>query len=84
MTQVIRFEISYLEKPWNPILNQSNVEGKNWKKIYSIIEYSKQKISIKRMIIKIEIQFFYYFWLKYEIEKKNQLKKTKQWGSKLK
>jgi len=29
------------------------------------------------MIIKIEIQFFYYFLLKYEIEKKNQLKKTK-------
>jgi hypothetical protein len=48
------------------------------KNIYSIIEYSKQKISIKRMIIKIEIQFFYYFLLKYEIEKKNQLKKTKQ------
>jgi len=83
MTQVISFEISYLEKPWNPILNQSNVEGKNWKKIYSIIEYSKQKIAIKRMIIKIEIQFLFYFWLKYEIEKKNQLKK-KQWRSKLK
>jgi hypothetical protein len=48
------------------------------KKIYSIIEYSKKKIAIKRMIIKIEIQFFYYFLLKYEIEKKNQLKKTKQ------
>jgi hypothetical protein len=28
------------------------------KKIYSIIEYSKKKIAIKRMIIKIEIQFF--------------------------
>jgi hypothetical protein len=54
------------------------------KNIYSIIEYSKQKISIKRMIIKIEIQFFYYFWLKYEIEKKNQLKKNKTMRIKIK
>jgi hypothetical protein len=84
MTQVIRFEISYLEKPWNPILNQSNIEGKNWKKNIFNYRVFKKKIAIKRMIIKIEIQFFYYFLLKYEIEKKNQLKKTKQWGSKLK
>jgi hypothetical protein len=84
MTQVIRFEISYLEKPWNLILNQSNIEGKNWKKNIFNYRVFKKKIAIKRMIIKIEIQFFYYFLLKYEIEKKNQLKKTKQWGSKLK
>jgi hypothetical protein len=77
MTQVIRFEISYLEKPWNLILNQSNIEGKNWKKNIFNYRVFKKKIAIKRMIIKIEIQFFYYFLLKYEIEKKNQLKKTK-------
>jgi len=41
------------------------------KKKNSIIEYSKQKIAIKRMMIKIEVQNKIYFWLKYEIEKKN-------------
>jgi len=61
MTQVIRFEISYLENHEIQFLINQMLKERIEKNIYSIIEYSKQKISIKRMIIKIEIQFFYYF-----------------------
>ena len=32
MIQVIIPETSYLEKPWNSILNKSNIKVWNWKK----------------------------------------------------
>jgi len=33
--RVIKLEAPYLVKQWNPILNQLNVKGRNWKKIYN-------------------------------------------------
>jgi DNA segregation ATPase FtsK/SpoIIIE-like protein len=47
----------------------------------------KQKITNKRIRIKIEIQNKFYIWLKGEIEKKNKfskrIKRSKEWGLKL-
>jgi len=45
------------------------------KRILIIQKHSEQKITIKRMRIKIETTNKFYFWLKGEIENKNQFKK---------
>jgi hypothetical protein len=66
-----------MKKPWNLILNQSNIKGWDWKKNFNYIKRLK-KIAFKGMRIKIEKQDKFYIWLKGEIEKKNQfIKRTK-------
>jgi len=73
VTRDIRPEALYLEKPRSSIPNQLNVERLTWKKAinYKKKKDPKQKITIKRIKIKIEIQNKFYFWLRGEIEKKN-------------
>jgi len=57
------------------------------KKKSNIQKDLKQKITNKRIKIKIEIQNKFYIWLKGEIEKKNKfskrIKRSKEWGLKL-
>jgi hypothetical protein len=66
---VIGLKAPYLKKPCNLILNQSNIEGWNWKKNFNYTKGLK-KYKIKRIRIKIEIQIKFYLWLKSEIENK--------------
>ena len=63
MTRDIRPEALYLEKPRSSIPNQLNVERLTWKKAinYKKKKDPKQKITIKRIKIKIEIQNKFYF-----------------------
>jgi len=75
---IIKPEAPYMEKLQNSILKQSNIEIWNWKKNINYTKYLKQKITIKRMMIKIKIKEKIYFWLKSEIEKKNQIYKKNQ------
>jgi len=51
--------------------NQLKFEGLTWKKISITQNDPKQKITIKKIGIKIEKQNKFYFCLKCEIEKKN-------------
>jgi hypothetical protein len=60
---------SYLEKQWNSILNQSNIEWWNRKNNFNYIK------GIKKLQLKNEDQNKFYIWLKGEIEKKNQFSK---------
>jgi hypothetical protein len=60
---------SYLEKQWNSILNQSNIEWWNRKNNFNYIK------EIKKLQLKNEDQNKFYIWLKGEIEKKNQFSK---------
>jgi hypothetical protein len=76
MIQAIRSEASYLKKPWNLILNQSNVKVWNWKKNFNYTKgFKTKKIAIKRMRIKIKMQNIIDLWLKCEIKNKKQFNK---------
>jgi hypothetical protein len=74
VTQIIRPETPNLKKPWSSIFNQSNIKGWNREKQFSTLQ-KYFKITLKRMMIKIEKINKFYIWLKGEIEKKNQFSK---------
>jgi hypothetical protein len=59
-------------------LNNQILKSEIEKRILIIQNDLKQKITIKRMMIKIKIKEKFYFWLKSEIEKKNQIYKKNQ------